>query len=187
MEQEPAPEPTIYHCPHCGGLVSVDGATNASTLQCPHCGDTFSIAGPDATESEIPDNPTRAEADARGEGDLSELHIRQVSTMRKAAYRHRSWLIIGAILCAVGFAQLVYLAIHGWHFGLHKGPVAEAILAIVPLAILWRLLIRIRDLGREIRQSRIPDPATPPDFSTLSDGSQRWTNLEQMTNGSEER
>jgi hypothetical protein len=33
-------------------------------------------------------------------------------------------------------------------------------------------------LTKEIRTSfSIPEPTTPPDFSTLSDGSQRWKNL----------
>ena len=33
---------------------------------------------------------------------------------------------------------------------------------------------------KEAIATRIEPPATPPDFSTLSDGSQRWKNLEEI-------
>jgi hypothetical protein len=35
-------------------------------------------------------------------------------------------------------------------------------------------------LHREATQSYLKDPTTTPDFSTLSDGSQRWKNLEDL-------
>jgi hypothetical protein len=35
-------------------------------------------------------------------------------------------------------------------------------------------------LHREATKSRVDTPMTPPDFSTLSDGSQRWKNLEEL-------
>ena len=36
-------------------------------------------------------------------------------------------------------------------------------------------------LTREIRASFLTDPPTPPDFSTLSDGSQQWRNLDEIS------
>jgi hypothetical protein len=42
------------------------------------------------------------------------------------------------------------------------------------------LLRQVAALNRELRQPALTEPAAPPDFSTLSDGSQRWKNLEDM-------
>jgi hypothetical protein len=39
---------------------------------------------------------------------------------------------------------------------------------------------RIVELNHELQQSALSEPEAPPDFSTLSDGSQQWKNLEQM-------
>lgn len=182
---QPGSEPIIYHCPHCGGLVSVEGPTQ-SGLRCPHCGESFSIASDDVPANTaaggVEDAQARAETEARREADLSERRIRQVANLRRGAYRTRSWLIIGACTCAVGFAQLVHLAIRDWRFGLRLGPAADVILAMLAAAVFWHFVRRIRALSREIHEPPMHDPATPPDFSTLSDGSQRWANLDELAN-----
>ncbi|HEY2589913.1 MAG TPA: hypothetical protein VGI81_29485 [Tepidisphaeraceae bacterium] len=166
-------------------MVSIEDPTQTA-LQCPHCGGQFSIAGEEAPEhaatGAIDDAQAWAEMESRREGDLSELRIRQVASLRRGVYRTRSWLIIGASTCAVGFAQLVHLAIRDGRFGLRLGPMFDAILAVLAALIFWHFVARIRALSREIRESRMHDPATPPDFSTLSDGSQRWTNLDELAN-----
>lgn len=189
---QPGSEPLVYYCPHCGGVVAVEDSTQAQAgLRCPHCGESFSVASDDVpaddTTDGVEDAQARAEIEARREADLSELRIRQVANLRRGAYRTRSWLIIGACTCAVGFAQLVHLAIRDWTLGLRLGPVADVILAVIAALIFWHFVRRIRALSREIRASRMPDPAAPPDFSTLSDGSQRWANLDELANRTSER
>ena len=42
------------------------------------------------------------------------------------------------------------------------------------------LLRQVAALNRELRRPAVTEPEAPPDFSTLSDGSQRWKNLEDM-------
>jgi hypothetical protein len=39
---------------------------------------------------------------------------------------------------------------------------------------------RARELRREAKASALPEPTTPPDFSTLDDGSKHWKNLEDV-------
>lgn len=57
------------------------------------------------------------------------------------------------------------------------GDLAAAIVAVV-LSIYFGT--RALAAHREIRQSHLQEPQTPPDFSTLSDGSQHSANLERM-------
>lgn len=101
--------------------------------------------------------------------------------MRRGAYRTRSWLIIAAVACVAGAAQLIYLAVRGYHFGQRIVPGGDLLAAAVALVVLPFFIRRAIRVNREIRQSPLDEPQTPPDFSTLSDGSQRWKNLEAMT------
>src|SRR5689334_22591068 len=99
MEQ-PAAE--SYHCPSCGALVP---ATGERLIQCCHCGEQFFTPDPDAAE-ESGEGTSEDQKRADREAELSELHIRQVSDLRRGAYRSRSWCIIAAIACVVCAGQL---------------------------------------------------------------------------------
>jgi hypothetical protein len=183
---QPAPEPLVYHCPHCGGLVSVQETTQ-SLLHCPHCTELFSITNDGSTEHVPSDSSDVGHAPAGietgPEAELSELRIRQVAGLRRGAYRSRSWLLMGACTCGVGFAQCVHLAVRDWRLGLRMGPATDLILAAAAVLAFRFFLRRIRDLNRELRESAMRGPATPPDLSSLSDGSQQWANLNELANG----
>jgi uncharacterized Zn finger protein (UPF0148 family) len=181
----PSPQPRPFLCPNCGQPFESSDASDG-IVSCPHCGQQVSFAPEEALRSETISDDGPAPPDEPDDGDLSGMKIKQISALRRGAYRTRSWLMIGAISCAVGAAQLVYLAIQARRAGLRLTPLGELLTAILALLLGVYFIRRAVEVHREIQQSRLEEPTTPPDFSTLSDGSQRWTNLEKMADDQRE-
>lgn len=186
MSQSP-PEPADlpqYHCPACGQLVSAAEASQ-SLLQCPHCGEQFfSSAREEAEHGEaIEDGHTdAAEAAASSEdAELSEIRIRQIAALRRGAIRTRSWAIIAAGVSVVTAAKLIQMTVVDARLGMRLAPLGDALAAAAVLMIFTYFVRRAIELGREIRASRLQDPASAPDLSTLSDGSQRYRHLEDLS------
>ena len=113
--------------------------------------------------------------------ELDGLRIRQLAALRRASYRACSYAIIAAAACVVVTAQLGWMTIRyvrsigfGW----------RSILCIVlSIASIWGAIYFARWAGllhQEAKRSMLEKPATPPDFSTLSDGSQMAKNLEDV-------
>ena len=174
MEQ-PADE--SYHCPNCGQIVA---ATGARLMQCPACGEQFFTPDPhEASEGEEAFSADQKEAGRQPE--LSELHIHQVADLRRGAFRSRSWCVIAAVACFVGAAQLVRMAVTSIRWGHVAFAVGFCLAALASLMGCAYFVRRARELTREIRKSAIQDPAEPPDFSTLGDGTQHIRGLEEMT------
>jgi hypothetical protein len=113
--------------------------------------------------------------------ELDEMRIRKLAILRRAAYRSRSYCIIAVVACAVGIMQLVDDAVGGWNSGRgHLRQIAYLAAAggLFCLGILfWRWSVRFH---QEAKRSALDTPLHPPDFSKLSDGSQRARNLENM-------
>jgi hypothetical protein len=122
-----------------------------------------------------------ADRDSEREEHLDTLRIRQATALRRSLYRGRAYAVVGALACAAAAAQCAWLAYGHVHvLGWGARPVALAVLmcgAIVGAAWCAR---RASALGREARATGLPQPTTVPDFSTLSDGSQRARNLEEV-------
>lgn len=135
-------------------------------------------APPDVLEYEAPG--TAEPGDAR----MSAVRVRQLSAERRGAYRLRSYCVIGLGLCLVLGVQLAAMTITGARaagFGPRQiGYACGAAAAGMAASYLAR---RALDLTRELRKPAQDAPAAPPDFSTLSDGSQHWKNLEEMRRG----
>jgi hypothetical protein len=113
--------------------------------------------------------------------DLSTARIRDLSAARRALLRVRSWCVVATLVCAVAVVQLAWLIVQrvrgqGWFWE----PILYA--ALIPVAAFWAISFARRAVAatRELRRSVQHDPDMPPDFSTLSDGSQQWKNLEGM-------
>lgn len=114
---------------------------------------------------------------------LSQRHIKAVLAEKRALYRHRTYLLLGAVVCLVAAGQLGWIAFPL----LRAGQVAKPIAClIVGAGCLWggyRLWRQAALLQRELLK---PHPAhdladqPTPDFSTLNNGSQFAQNLEQM-------
>jgi hypothetical protein len=124
--------------------------------------------------------PDRPFAGSEGE-ELDGLRMRQVITARRAAIRSRTYMLLGAMLCAVGVAKLITLMIpHIRHGGWSRLLIAYGIAAALAIIATLYCLQRAAELNRESKATALPEPTTPPDFSTLSDGSQHAKNLENI-------
>ena len=120
---------------------------------------------------------------------MSELRIRQLSTLGRTAYRTRSYLVVGTLAC-FGFAiQLAIVAtddaryLHHWG----RGPIAYLLFAAAGLIGSFKFAARVMEVQRginaDLRARELEEQEAakhPPDLSTLSDGSQHARNLERM-------
>ena len=121
-----------------------------------------------------------AEFDPRA-AELDGLKIRQIALARRSAYRARSYALIGAFACLVIIAQLVYLIITQLRTaGLTV--YALAYVLMIPLCGFASVYCfgRAKRYLVEAMTTKLSKPANDPDFSPLSDGSQRWKELENI-------
>ncbi len=111
--------------------------------------------------------------------DLDGVKIRQLASVRRAAFRSRSYCVVGAMFCLVASGQLIFKAVMHLRSG-DNLRLALFYLVIVPLcwSVAYRFYGRAQKFYQEATQSALAEPETPPDFSSLSDGSQRWKSLE---------
>jgi hypothetical protein len=135
-----------------------------------------------ALNSVVDDTADHVEAAAEPPEQLNAARIRQLTTLRRATIRSRSWCLIGAVVGFVAAAELVFKIVQNFRYGHGWGFLTAAFVfcAIASGVIAVYFLRRCVELHREIQTPILRDPATPPDFSTLSDGSQQWKNLEEM-------
>ncbi len=160
-------------CGQCGLPIDPGGA---APNHCPHCGTQLVSPGTDSSEELAAE-----EGSDELEDELSALRIRQISAMRRAADRARSYCLIGLIVLVVGAGQLLSITFHDMReFGWHLPEFAYAGGALAALFFAWRLWQRVVALTCELKQPLQTDPLQPPDFSTLNDGSQHIKHLEEM-------
>jgi hypothetical protein len=114
--------------------------------------------------------------------ELDGLRIRQLTALRRGAIRSRSWCLITAAVCIVGTVQLLINIVQVIRYEHSLGLRAMGYLlvaiggCIAAIFSIWRAQI----LKREIDKPLLDEPKNPPDFSTLSDGSERWKSLENI-------
>lgn len=158
----------LLNCPHCDGQVEAELTSEPQLVSCPHC----------AQEIQLP--PSTPEP----QDDLDGSRIRQISAIKRSAYRTRSYFLIGAVLCLAGFGQTAWNALASLHS--RAGGLSYLFAALWALASLacaagvWWMLSRADHYRQEAARSSLRDPDQPPDFAPLSDGSQAWKNLEQI-------
>jgi hypothetical protein len=163
----------MYGCPECGAaLEPIDGAPNL--LKCPACGlECFAPAEveDDALASAEAGQPSR-------EDELSALRIRQFATAKRSAYRARSYAIIAAAICLVGVVQLAWMTVqHVRVAGWTPRPIGYVLFILLGGWAAWYFLGRAREMHAEATRTALAEPTTPPDLSTLRDGSQRFEGL----------
>jgi mutator protein MutT len=107
--------------------------------------------------------------------ELDELRIRKIARLSQANMRWRSYCLVGAIACGLGAANLLWRAIVASRL---LPTTLYLLAAIVMVWACFRLLRKARELDR--RSPAQNTPTSPPDFSTLSDGSHVVKNLEDM-------
>jgi hypothetical protein len=138
----------------------------------------------DPPESASADNaPHDLTYDPHRQDELDGVRIRQLAALKRGAYRARSFAIIG---CVASFVVAVKLALmtagHVQARGWGAWPLGFASSSLVAMMLGSYFGRRAMDLHREINTPAPLPPPPPggPDFSTLSDGSQQWKNLEDI-------
>ena len=115
---------------------------------------------------------------------LDSKRIRQMAALRRAAIRTRSYCVIALSGCIVGAAELIFDAIRDWPSPFRLRAIWLPLIYLVCTILLLMAAIYFLRLAlryhREAKQSSIPPPTMPPDFSQLQDGSQIARNLEEM-------
>jgi hypothetical protein len=175
--------PVAYDCPRCGHTVEVVPRAVAHLAQCPTCHEHFVIPS-ESGSTDLPDENDAHDADAAAadkEGELDSLRMRNVVVLRRAAMRSRGYAIIGACICLTAAVKLITMIVqevrgHGWHVR----QVLFAVFAAVSVLGIPYFIRRAAHWAREGRTSVLADPDTPPDFSTLSDGTQHARNLDDI-------
>lgn len=172
-----------YACPECGELVLPPTEAGNAILICSSCSaQFFRSSEPDADTDSVEHASADDESSHdRRESELNAIRIRQLSALRRGAYRSRSYCIIAAVTLMVAAVKLALMTVqHVRHAGLQARPLAY-VFGIIAASIGFSFFAqRIHEFNHELSQPTLPEPTEPPDFSTLSDGSQRWRNLEQM-------
>ena len=85
------------------------------------------------------------------------------------------------LFCTVAAVQAgIYLVQHLRHFGLSARVVLYTCIVIAGVYGTVYFMRRAVALHKEATASRIQPPTVDPDFSTLSDGSQRWKNFDEI-------
>lgn len=171
-----AAHPT-YPCPHCGGALEGAPGEVAQVLQCPYCQQPFILPAADGSTLPVAQAVESQEVEEKRD-DLDGLRIRNISLLRRTAYRGRSYCLIGMILCSAAGVQLLVRAGGAmWRWGQPLYAVAYGLGAILAGVVAVRFYRRAAAYGQEARQSALSNPSAPPDFTSLQDGSQHWKSL----------
>jgi hypothetical protein len=137
----------------------------------------------DDTEDAVP-TPEDTPDDATEPRPLNAARVRQLSALRRGAYRSRSYFFVAVGVCVVAEGQLALMTVrYVREFGWQPRPLGYLCGVVAAMMAAAFFLRRAAELTRELR-TRPPEAEAPPDFSTLSGGSNAWKNLEQMREGS---
>ncbi len=178
-----------YTCPECGDAVPSPADEMQNVLICPTCGHQFFIeirpVEDDSDEAEAREALERKLAE-KGQ-DFDAARVRALAAERKAIIRLRSYWLAAAGACVVGIGQCIWTVATGiLPYSTTRVPLTRVQYIALFVVIAWCLIgLRIawrkaRAIAIELDKPLQTDPETPPDFSTLSDGSQAWKNLEHM-------
>lgn len=151
-------------CPWCHATLNTS-ATDAPNGQCRACGQLLL---------------TDAATSAGHSDELEGTRIARIVNERRAIARTRGYCIVLLAACAIVALQLLWYAIHA--IGTSPIPaIGYAAAAIILIVIATDLRKRVIALGVSLSRSSLTEPTTPPDFTALSDGSQRARNLDNIT------
>jgi hypothetical protein len=170
----------VFECPGCGERVEANVEEVARMVECPACGEGLIIPGADGSTN-LPEPAGEEEEHGEEAEELNSLRIRHMVVTRRTAIRTRTYFVTGAVACVTGAIELVVMTVTevrrvGWHLR-QAGFVLAAVVGGWAAVYFMR---RAAYWGEQGRAAKIPEPETPPDFSTLSDGSQHAKNLENL-------
>jgi uncharacterized iron-regulated membrane protein len=177
--------PQQVACPGCAKSVELTRDSATQLVRCPYCNTDF-FASTDHSHLPVVDDTPPPAADADRDSAFNTLRIQQLTALRMGAIRSRSWWIMGFCMMMLTALNLIakaaiYLAlVHQPGWKPEWTPALEllaGLLAILFARFAWRKAAAFK---REIDRSALVEPTAPPDFSTLSNGSDRWKNLENV-------
>ena len=174
-------QPRRFCCPGCEEEVDVSPQALGRLVRCPYCNTDF-FASQEQSQLAVVDDTANAFAELDRQEAFDKLRIQKYTALRMSAIRARSWWIIGLCLSIVVFLDMlakvaIYVAmVHRWGWW----PTMDLLLAIGAAMCARHAKKRTADFKHEIDHSAIPEPTTPPDFSTLNDGRDRWKHLENV-------
>lgn len=185
-------DPSI-DCPRCRQALALqDGALQ----RCPHCAEQFYLEVEEEESDEDREAREAIEQRAAEEKErLDDRRIQVVQLEKRGLYRARSWALVVAMGCMGIAGQLVWLGVN-WFRDLpaEVGPpairerasdpirgVAYFVIAVGLAVVSIRFFRKARRYLLEAKAMSLPEPTTPPDFSTLSDGSQIVDELKRMS------
>jgi len=178
-DESPATPTGQFVCPGCDLVFQAEAGEVARAEQCPGCGQPILIPARDGS-TEIPEEAEEADAPAAEDG-INRLHVQQLTRERRSLIRSRSHALVGLCLCLVGAGELVLFGIRAIrHREPWTGPAMYLLLVPVGLWLAWRMGRLAINLHRQSKVERLDEPKTPPDFSTLQDGSQFVENLKKL-------
>lgn len=167
-----------FVCPGCDVVIAAEAGDVARVHLCPGCGQPILIPAIDGS-TEVPEETE--EAEPAEDDQINRLRVRQVTRERRSLIRSRSHALIGVGLCVVAAGELLLYAIRARrHHEPWIWPAIYLLLVVALLWLAWRLGRVAINLHRQSKVELLNDPATPPDFSTLQDGSQFVENLRKM-------
>ena len=169
----------LVSCPHCEQNVLIESASDEAEIICPHCGIAFVV--PHAESGVLDYHDGKAE-EQRREAELDMMRIRQLTTARRAAIRARTYLLVGCVIFATAAINLVIEAVQRLRYEKVWDARTFSFIAFSAACfmIAYYFMSRMLEISKELGRSAIEDPVTPPDFSTLSDGTQTARDLEDV-------
>jgi hypothetical protein len=196
--EEPAPQsesqesPAAVVCPNCGHGID-PGTVSGTIIECPSCRTEFFLP---VEEEVIEAAEPAADADAPVSTDqeISALRIKQFATLRRTAYRTRSYFIIGALGCLWVTIPLVIAIVsnfreqHQWTMWVSLYVTLGLVALIGAFKFAMKAVETQRGIEADIRAREAEEleaAKVEPDLSALSDGTQYAKLLERMTGGSE--
>ena len=175
--------PQVLRCPYCNTPYA--GAMVEGRLPvCTQCGREFLPVVDDQAAVIIGGDPPAEqqgemdEAEDNSENELNALRIEQIATDRKAAVRQRSFMIGGTVLCVVIAVQVILSGLNGRLLPMQR--IAYFLFAGLLFMVAVSLMVKAREIKKELARPLLQDPKEPPDFSTLRDGTQFKDNFENI-------
>ncbi len=168
-------------CPECEEQIEVD-LSPEQTFRCPYCNAPFFMEGDEPITLDE-DDPERLELERRKAEELDGLRIRQLSQLRRSEYRQRSYAVTGLIACFILIGQAIWMAnAHIAERGWELKVVGYIVFALMAVILGYWLTKVVKQLSARIAEhpSTLPDPSREPDFTLLSDGSNRWEKLNDV-------
>lgn len=168
-------DPAIsFVCPSCNETLEVDAVPQGGLLQCPHCGAEFFATAEESEEDREEARRMELEQQVREER-LVEMARNKVLLERRSLFRTRTYFIIGMGLCVAWAMQLTFFSARRAiieHQGLSLRVCLYLATIVVTLFLSYLCLRRILAINAELAEPVQKEPTKPPEFSTLSDGSQ---------------